>query len=100
MVKLAMRKKYNSDYKTKIVLELLREEMTVNQISSKYDVHRTQLNQWRKLVIDGIPELLTDGRKKDNLAKEHEEVVKDLYAQIGELTIKLNWLKKKSGIDV
>jgi len=95
-----MRKKYNSDYKTKIVLELLREEMTVNQISSKYDVHRTQLNQWRKLVIDGIPELLTDGRKKDNLAKEHEEVVKDLYAQIGELTIKLNWLKKKSGIDV
>ena len=95
-----MRKKYSIDYKTKIVLELLREEMTVNQISSKYEVHRTQINQWRKQVIDGIPELLSDGRKRDNLIKEHEEVVNSLYAQIGELTTKLNWLKKKSGIDI
>ena len=95
-----MRKNYTSDFKTKVVLELLQEELTIGQISSKHEVHRSQLNQWKKAVLEGIPELLSDGRKRDNLAKEHEETVRDLYAQIGELTTKLNWLKKKSGIDI
>ena len=95
-----MKKNYTTDYKTKAVLELLREELTVAQVASKYEVHRTQLNQWKKIVLEGIPELLSDRRKRDNLVKEHEETVKELYAQIGELTTKLNWMKKKSGIDI
>ena len=82
------------------MLELLREELTVSQIASKYEVHQTQLNQWKKAVKEGIPELLGDKRKRDTLVKEHEETVRELYAQIGELSAKLNWLKKKSGINV
>ena len=81
-------------------MELLREELTIGQISSKYEVHVSQVKQWRKIVLDGIPGLLVDKRKRDNLIKEHEEITRDLYAQIGELTTKLAWLKKKSGIDV
>ena len=83
-----------------VVMELLREDLTVGQISSKYEIHRNQVNQWRKTVLEGIPELLVDRRKRDNLVKEHEEITRDLYAQIGELTTKLAWLKKKSGIDI
>ena len=79
---------------------MLREELTIGQLSSKHEVHRSQMTQWKKAVLEGIPEILSDGRKRDSLAKEHEETVRDLYAQIGELTTKLNWLKKKSGIDV
>jgi len=94
-----MKKTYTADFKAKVVLELLREELTIGQLSSKYEVHPTQLNRWRKAVIDGLPELLSDNRKRDTVLKEHEEEVKELYAQIGELTSKLNWLKKKSGID-
>jgi len=95
-----MKKTYTPEFRTRVVLELLREELTIGQLSSKYQVHKTQLNKWKKAVLEGIPDLLSDGRKRDNLVKEHEEVVKDLYAQIGELTTKLNWLKKKSGLDV
>jgi putative transposase len=94
-----MKKTYSPDFKAKVALELLREEMTISQISSKYEVHPTQINRWRKAVIDGLPELLSDNRKRDAVLKEHEEVVKELYAQIGELTSKLSWLKKKSGIE-
>jgi len=95
-----MKKTYSPDFKAKVVLELLREELTISQLSSKYEVHQTQLNKWRKAVVEGMPELLSDQRKKDTLIKEHEEVVKELYAQIGELSSKLSWLKKKSGIDI
>ena len=94
-----MKKTYTPEFKAKVVLELLREELTISQLSSKYEVHYTQLAKWRKAVIEGIPELLSDSRRKDAIMKEHEEVVRELYVQIGELTSKLNWLKKKSGID-
>jgi len=96
----AMKKKYTPEFKARVVLELLREESTISQVGSKNGVHPTQLSQWRKAVIEGMAELLGDKRKRDTLVKEHEETVKELYAQIGELTAKFNWLKKKSGIDV
>jgi len=94
-----MKRTYSSEFKAKAVLELLREEDTIGQISSKYEVHPTLLNKWRKAVIEGLPELLSDKRKRDTQIKEHEELVTELYAQIGEITAKYNWLKKKSGIN-
>ena len=89
-----MKKNYTPDFKTKVVMELLKEELTIGQLSSKHEVHRSQLNQWKKTVQEGIPELLSDGRKRDKRVQEYEEKARDLYAQIGELTAKLNWLKK------
>ena len=94
-----MKKTYRSELKAKAVLELLREEDTISQIASKYEVHPNLLNKWRKAAIEGLPELLSDKRKRDAAAKEQEELVNELYAQIGEITAKYNWLKKKSGID-
>jgi len=95
-----MRKNYTPEFKTKVVLELLREDLTVGQLAVGYGIHPNLVNKWRNAVLDGIPELLADRRKRDKLASEYEELTKDLYAQIGELTTKLNWLKKKSGIDI
>ena len=94
------RKKFTPEFKAQAVIELMREEQSIGQLSSKFGVHTSQLVKWRKAVIEGMPELLTDGRKKDSLIKEHEEKVKELYAQIGELSAKLSWLKKKSGFDI
>jgi transposase-like protein len=93
-----MKKKYTPDFKAKVVLELLKEELTVAQVSSKYEIHQSLLNKWRRTAIEGLPELLVDNRKRDNLIKEHEAEVQELYAQIGEISSQLNWLKKKSGI--
>ena len=95
-----MRKNYSPEFKAKVVLELLREDLTVNQISSKYAVHATQLHQWKKAVLESIPEILSDKRKRDKQLKEQEELIQSLYSQIGEISTKLNWLKKKSGIDI
>jgi putative transposase len=94
-----MKKTYTAEFKAKVVLELLREEQTISQLASKYEIHASQLSRWRKAVIEGLPELLSDNRKRDVMLKEHEEETRELYAQIGELTSKLSWLKKKSGIE-
>jgi len=93
-------KNYTPEFKAKVVMELFREELTLGQLAAGYGIHPNQVSKWRKAVIEGLPELLADRRKKDRQASENEELTKDLYAQIGELTTKLAWLKKKSGIDV
>ena len=95
-----MKKNYTAEFKAKVVLELLREEFTVSQLAAGYGIHPNLVGKWRNTVLGGLPELLADRRKRDKLASEQEELTKDLYAQIGELTTKLNWLKKKSGIDI
>jgi transposase len=94
-----MRKTYTGEYKTKAVIELLQEAKTVSQISSEFEVHPNQLNKWKKVAIEALPKILDDGRKKGD--KENEELrqkIRELYEEVGELTIQLNWLKKKSGI--
>jgi len=95
-----MKKSYTSEYKTKLILEVLREEETINELASKYEVHPNQLLRWKKAVTENIPGILCDKRKKDVKMTEAQELIQDLYAQIGELSSKLNWLKKKSGIDI
>jgi putative transposase len=95
-----MKKNYTPEFKSKIVMELLREEQTTSQIASKYGIHPTLLNKWKKSATEGLPELLSDRRKRDNVLAEKDELIQLLYGQIGELSTKLSWLKKKSGIDI
>ena len=95
-----MKKTYTTEFKAKLVLELLREELTISQLSSKYEVHPNQITRWRKAVVEGMPELLEDRRRKDVKVAEQQALIQELYAQIGELTAQLNWIKKKSGIDI
>lgn len=95
-----MKKNYTPEFKAKIVMELFREELTIAQLAAGYGIHPNLVSKWRNAVVEGLPELLADRRKRDKHASEQEELTKDLYAQIGELTTKLAWLKKKSGIDV
>jgi len=94
-----MRKKYTGNLKAQIVMELLKEEKTISQIASEYEVHPTQLNKWKSIVKESLPKILEDNRKKDNaIEKEQQRQIEELYSEIGRLTTQLTWLKKKSGI--
>ena len=96
-----MRKTYLGEFKVRAVLEILKEEKTISQIASEMEVHPNQLGKQKKEAIAGLAEILEDGRRKDD--KEIEALknqIQELYAEIGQLTTKLNWLKKKSGIRV
>jgi putative transposase len=93
-----MRKKYTPEFKAKLVLEMLTEGLLPSQLAAGYGVHVTLVNKWKKTAEENLWELFAEKRKREDQMKEHEEERQELYAQIGELTTKLNWLKKKSGI--
>jgi transposase len=93
------RKQYTKQKKAEIVLELLKEEKTIAQIAAEYEIHPTQLSQWKKTALDGLPDLFERGEKAAQKAeKEQQKQVEQLYKEIGYLTTQVRWLKKKSGI--
>ncbi len=95
----AMRKRYTTAFKVKVILELLKEEKTVNQLAAEYGVHPTQLRDWKKQALDGLPNLFDQSPGVARLAAAQERERDELFAQIGRLTTQLAWLKKKSGLE-
>jgi putative transposase len=90
-----MRKTYSGEFKVKAVLEIFKEEKTISQIASDLEVHPNQLGKWKKEAIAGLAEVLEDSRRKgDKEIEALKNQIQELYAEIGELTTKLNWLKK------
>jgi len=89
-----MRKRYDSKFRAKVALEAIKGEKTLAELSSEFGVHPNQIGRWRKQLLETLPELFSDRRKKKD--KDTEELVAELYRQIGQLKVELDWLKKKS----
>jgi putative transposase len=94
-----MRKQYSATFKAEAVKELLKEEKTINQLAAELGVHPSQLKDWKKIALLGLPELFKRTDQTSAQAKAHEQQVNDLYGEIGRLTTQVNWLKKKSGLN-
>jgi len=88
------RKQHSAAFKLKVVLETYREEKTISQISSEYQIHATQIHKWKKQFKEFGPKIFQT--KTDNEKKELENLVDELYKQIGQLKMERDWLKKKS----
>ena len=89
-----MKKAYTSAFKAQVVLELLKEEKTLAQLSSEHGIHVNVLRDWKVVALKGIPTLFD---RRDTLADQteaHAKQLDELYAEIGRLTTQVNWLKK------
>jgi transposase-like protein len=89
------RKSYSKEFKAKVALEALKGQKTVNEIASEYGVHVSQINLWKKHLLDEAPGLFSRGRDRESAEQEAER--DRLYQQIGKLQVEVDWLKKKTG---
>lgn len=81
------RKQYSPDEKSKLVLEVLKGDCTINEIAAENNVHPTVLARWKREAIEGLPSIFEDNSsKKRKEQKAHEQEIQELYAQIGKLT--------------
>jgi len=93
-----MRKQYEAAFKAKVALEAVRGEKTIAQIASAYNVHPNQIRQWRRRLLDVLPEVFSNRRPKQE--KDREELEAELFRQIASSRSKWNGLKKISGAPV
>jgi transposase len=94
-----IRKTYTTEFKVKVVREILREEKSLSQIASEYRTHTNVISRWRDQALAGLPALFDDRAAQEKAAKEAEweQEREGLYAEIGRLSTQLGWLKKKGG---
>ena len=88
-----MRKTFTAAFKTKVVLDSLAGDKTINELAALHGVHPTQISEWKKQVTESIPTLFSDKRTKDG--KTHERDIEELHRTIGKREVELAWLKKK-----
>ena len=88
------RKRYSGDLKAKVALEAIRGQKTANEIAAECGVHPTQIAQWKKQALDGLPDLFST--RRSDQAQQEEALIASLYQQIGQLKVQVDWLEKKS----
>ena len=93
------RRKFTSEFKTKIVLELLREEKQIGELAAEHELSPNQLRNWKKEFLENAVRVFSESKQEKELrAKERaiDEERTELMAKVGQLTIENDWLKKKS----
>ena len=75
------RKRYSTILKAKVALEAIKGQKTVNEIAAEYGVHPSQIAQWKKQALDGLPDLFST--RESRQAKSEEALIASLYQEIG-----------------
>lgn len=88
-----MKKTFSPEQKAAVVLAAMKGDQTNNQISAAFEVHPTQIGMWKKQALEGMKEIFSDKRKKQN--QTQEQLIAELYKVIGQRDMELAWLKKK-----
>ena len=88
------RRNFSGDFKTKVVLEALKERMTAQQIAEKYKIHPQQIAKWKRDFMEGVSQVFEKGSK--SIRSEQETERDKLLKVIGELKVENDFLKKIS----
>src|SRR5699024_349664 len=90
------RKRYTPEFKSQIVLEILKEEKSMSQIASEHGIHVNQLHKWKTQFLQEMPQVFEKQNKDlEKMKADYEEKLENLYAEVGKLTTQLSWIKKK-----
>lgn len=90
-----MRKSFTNEFKARVALEAIREQKTIAQIASEYEVHPNQVGLWKKQLLEGAAELFERPNKKSEETRKSEEKEAQLINALGELQVENVVLKKK-----
>ena len=74
-------KQYIASFKTKLVLESLKEEETLAQIASKHQIDPRNLSHWRKQFLDNAEGVFS----QNQVVKEYKTTLKEKDKRIAEL---------------
>jgi len=92
---MARRKRYDAQFKARVALAAVREQKTINEIAAMYEVHPNQVSQWKKQLLERLPAVFAVDRGQSEQQQDGKE--SELYRQIGQLTMEVEYLKKKLG---
>jgi transposase len=89
------RRKFSAAFKAKVALEAIKEKETLQQLSSKFEVHPNQITQCKKEFLEGAEQIFSKNKVEEKINSEQEK--EDLYNKIGHMQVQIDFLKKVLG---
>ena len=93
---MSIRRQHSSRFKAQVALEAIKNQRTIAEIASECGVHPSQVNKWKKHVLDELPNIFSNSHERGQ--RDNEKLQAELYQQIGQLKVELDWVKKKAGM--
>jgi transposase len=88
------RKNHSPDFKAKVALEAIREELTLAELSKKFGVHPTQIGTWKRAAITNMSSAFS--RRGDDPGRPNEAEIDKLHSKIGQLVVERDFLANAS----
>jgi len=88
------RRNHSATFKAKVALDAIKGEKTLSALATQYEIHPTQIQQWKKQLLEGSKDVFGASEKK---RKDYDSEVKELHAKIGQLTMERDFLAKAFG---
>ena len=86
------RKNHGTAFKAKVALEAIKEQQTLSELADRFQVHRNQIAQWEKQLLDRAEEIFAKEKAPGN-----DPSVKELHAKIGQITMENDFLSVALG---
>ena len=87
------RRAYTDKFKAKMALDAVRSIKTLAQLAAEYQLHPTQISDWKRRLLDGSSEIFSGS--KSHSGRTEEDLTAPLYEEIGRLKMDIKWLEKK-----
>lgn len=88
------RRKFSAGFKAKVAIEAIKNQKTLAELSQQYEVNSVTISKWKAEFLENMAVVFEHGQEKKSTQGAPE--LEDLYAQIGQLKVENDFLKKSA----
>lgn len=89
------RRTFTAEFKAKVAIEAIKEIKTISELAQIYQVHPNLITVWKKEFLVNAGRVFDTGKEESTEVKKLKKENEELVYQIGQLSVDINWLKKK-----
>ena len=87
------RRTFTAQFKSKVALEALREQQPIHEIAKRYQVHPSQVTEWKKTLLGQASTVFDSGKSQAVQETKDKRLKEQLYKNIGQLKVEVDFLK-------
>ncbi len=88
------RRKFSPEFKAKVALEAVKNQKTLAELSQHFEVNPVTISKWKTEFLENMSSVF--GGEKGKMQDEDSPEMEKLYAQIGQLKVENDFLKKSA----